>query len=78
MNYDIKCSKFPLLADTHTCSRLWYSLSENVAKSFRDANFGLTLYILVDLLPTFPKTNQLIRSLPVCEVWSRLQTPDQP
>jgi len=25
MNYDIKCSKCTLLADTHTCSRLWQS-----------------------------------------------------
>jgi len=23
MNYDIKCSKCPPLADTHICSRLW-------------------------------------------------------
>jgi len=23
MNYDIKYSKFPPLADTHICSRLW-------------------------------------------------------
>jgi len=23
MNYHIKCSKYPPLADTHACSRLW-------------------------------------------------------
>jgi len=23
MNYHIKCSKYPPLADTHICSRLW-------------------------------------------------------
>jgi len=28
MNYDIKCSKCPSLADTHAYTRLWQSFTE--------------------------------------------------
>jgi len=27
MNYHIKCSKCPPLAETHVCSRLWWSFT---------------------------------------------------
>jgi len=38
MNQDIKCSKYPPLADTHICSRLWQSFIELLIAFYGNAD----------------------------------------